>query len=89
MTQEKLLEEILFNLIVLSSDVPVEDYEICIAEIGVLSGFKDEVFTHFALAGGEYMKENKFKSFTKLYAEFLMTNDKQELALELNKKATL
>ena len=89
MTHEKVLEEILFNLIVLASDVPVEDYEICIAEIGALSGFKGEVFTHFILAGGEYMKANKFQSFSKLYADFLMANDKQELALELNNKAAL
>ena len=89
MTHEKLLEDILFNLIVLSSDVPVDDYQKSIAEIGSLSGFKDEVFTHFLLAGGEYMKANKFQSFSKLYAEFLMANGKKELALELNNKAAL
>jgi hypothetical protein len=89
MTHEKLLEDILFNLIVLASDVPIDDYEKSIAEIGALSGFKDEVFTHFLLAGGEYMKANKFESFSKLYAEFLMANGKQELALELNNKAAL
>jgi hypothetical protein len=89
MTHEKILEDILFNLIVLASDVPVDDYEKSIAEIGALSGFKDEVFTHFLLAGGEYMKANKFESFSKLYAEFLMANGKQELALELNNKAAL
>lgn len=89
MTHQKVLEEILFNLIVLASDVPVEDYEICIAEIGALSGFEGEVFTHFTLAGGEYMKANKFQAFSKLYAEFLMANGKQELALELNNKAAL
>jgi len=89
MTHEKLLEDILFNLIVLASDVPIDDYEKSIAEIGALSGFKDEVFTHFLLAGGEYMKVNKFESFSKLYAEFLMANGKQELALELNNKAAL
>ena len=37
--QEKVVEDILFELIVLASEVPVKDYELSIIQIGVLSEF--------------------------------------------------
>lgn len=81
------IEDILFELIVLSSEVPVKDYEVSIIKIGVLSEFNNEVLNHFILAGVELMETRNYEAFTKLYAEFLMANEMEELAISINEKA--
>tara|TARA_B110001452_G_C14908763_1_gene317634 strand:- start:127 stop:402 length:276 start_codon:yes stop_codon:yes gene_type:complete len=84
---ENRVDDILFELIVLASDVPVKDYEISIIQIGVLSGFNEKVLNHFILAGVELMEVRKYESFTKLYADFLIANEMDELAIEINERA--
>ena len=81
------VDDILFELIVLASSVEVKDYEISIIQIGVLSEFSDEVLNHFILAGVELMEARNYEAFSKLYAEFLMANEKEELAIEINERA--
>lgn len=86
---DNLVDDILFELIVLSSEVPTNDYVTSVAVIGKLSGFDDEALSHFILAGTEYIKHNKYKGFMTLYSEFLMCNEKDELAAAINLRAQL
>ena len=85
--QEKVVEDILFELIVLATEVPVKDYEISIIQIGVLSEFDSSTLNHFILAGVELMEVGSYQAFSKLYADFLVAAGKDELAIAINDKA--
>tara|TARA_R110002126_G_scaffold50551_4_gene139224 strand:- start:7199 stop:7474 length:276 start_codon:yes stop_codon:yes gene_type:complete len=85
--QEKVVEDILFELIVLATEVPVKDYEISIIQIGVLSEFDNSTLNHFILAGVELMETRNYQAFSKLYADFLVAAEKEDLAIAINDKA--
>lgn len=85
--QEKVVEDILFELIVLATEVPVKDYEISIIQIGVLSEFDNSTLNHFILAGVELMETRNYQAFSKLYADFLVAAEKEDLAMAINDKA--
>jgi len=86
---DNLVDDILFELIVLSSEVPANDYVTSIAVIGKLSGFEDSTLSHFILAGTEYIKLNKYKGFMTLYSDFLSRGEKIELAEAINLRSQL
>lgn len=84
---KNVVDNILFELIVLSQDVELLDYKTSIIQIGVLSQFNDEVLNYFILAGVKLMQDKDYEGFSKMYAEFLVANNKEELALQINDRA--
>lgn len=82
-----IVDEILFEMIVLSSEVEIQDHRTSIIKIGVLSGFNSEVLNYFIIAGVDFMKNSNYEGFQRLYGEFLVANEKEDLAIRINNRA--
>lgn len=82
-----IVDEILFEMIVLSSEVEIQDHRTSIIKIGVLSGFNNEVLNYFIIAGVDIMKNSSYEGFQRLYGEFLVANEKEDLAIQINNRA--
>lgn len=82
-----IVDEILFEMIVLSSEVEIQDHRTSIIKIGVLSGFNNEVLNYFIMAGVDFMKNSNYEGFQRLYGEFLVASEKEDLAIQINNRA--
>jgi len=87
MNDKKVIEDIIFELMVLASETPISDKTISMATIAALSQFKTEVASHFIVSGIATLQDKGYDEFTALYANFLFANDKDQLAFDLNELA--
>lgn len=81
-TRQNLIEEILFELIVLAADVPAEDKKLAAASIATLSGLPAEAVA--ILTENHRLSYDSWKS---MYAEFLVVNGLEDVAEEINESA--
>lgn len=81
-TREDIIEEILFELIVLAADVPAEDKKLAAASIATLSGLPAEAVA--------ILTENhklSYENWKGMYAEYLVVNGLEDVADEINESA--
>lgn len=84
MSDKKIVEDILFELMILAAELPDSDKSVSIATIAALSKFKPEIAGHFIQSGLFTLEQEGHAAFTGLYADFLYLNDKEQLALDIN-----
>ena len=87
-TRGDVIEQILFELIVLSTDVPVEDQEVSLTTICSLSELPQDVSAILVQSGLQLIKQaGGYEVWKSTYVGALMQNNRMGLAHELNEAA--
>lgn len=87
-TNEDVLDQILFEMVVLSVDVPTNDMEMSLSTIVGLSNLPQDVGQLLILNGmGMIGSAEGYLTWRQIYADALMDNGQEELAYALQDRA--
>lgn len=81
--EDKTIEKIAFNVIILQTDISTQDKIATLAEIAVLSEIPENVFSIFIEASMGVL-EDSYEAWKQMYVAYMVQIDKVETIIKLN-----